>query len=146
MNDTEKLLAVEAIKQLKSRYFYHLDNKNWAAWRKEVWADDATLEVPELSDKPVTGADNIVAWTASRFKGVTATHHGHMPDIEITSGDSATGIWAMEDILRWPEDSPGPSGHTFIHGFGHYREAYVKTPKGWRIQSTRLTRLHVERR
>jgi hypothetical protein len=33
---------------------------------------------------------------------------------------------------------------TYIHGWGHYHETYVKLDVGWRILSTRLTRLRVE--
>jgi hypothetical protein len=68
-----------------------------------------------------------------------------MPDIEILSPDTAKGVWAMEDILRLPQDQPSPWGYTYLHGFGHYHETYVRRPDGWRIQSVRLTRLHVER-
>ena len=64
MTEVEKLLAIEEIKRLKSRYFRGLDTKNWDLW----------------------------------------------------------------------------------HGFGHYHETYLKTEQGWRIQSTRLTRLKVTRR
>jgi len=145
MKDIEYLLAIEEIKRLKSKYFYYLDHKDWEHWKTEVWAPEATLTVPEISEEPVRGGDTIAAWTASRFETVLATHHGHMPNIEILSPDSATGIWAMEDILRWPKDSPGPTGDTYIHGFGHYHETYVNGPAGWRIQSSRLTRLYVER-
>lgn len=145
MTDIEQLLATEAIKQLKARYFYYLDHKDWVRWRTEVWAPDATLDVPEVISEPVAGADNIVAWTASRFEKVVATHYGHMPILDFITADTATGLWAMEDILRWPDNSPGPDGYTFIHGYGHYHETYLRTSEGWRIKSTRLTRIYVER-
>lgn len=145
MNDLAKLLAIEEIKKLKARYFYYLDHKDWVRWKSEIWAADSSLEVPEILTEPVRGADNIVAFTVSRFETVSATHHGHMPIIEVLSMDSATGIWAMEDILRWPVGSPGPAGYTLIHGYGHYHETYAREAAGWRIKSSRLTRLHVER-
>lgn len=145
MDDIQSLLAIEAIKRLKARYFYYLDHKDWARWKAEIWAPDAALYVPEVLDEPVVGVDAIVAWTVSRFGDVIATHYGHMPDIEILSPDSATGIWAMEDILRWLDDAPGPGGYSHIHGYGHYHETYEKLDSGWRIKSTRLSRLHVER-
>ena len=34
--------------------------------------------------------------------GATTVHHGHMPEIEITSDSTATGIWALHDIVIWP--------------------------------------------
>ena len=39
-------------------------------------------------------------------------HHGHMPDIEITSPTTAKGIWAMEDKLRFAD---GTALHPHIH-------------------------------
>ena len=144
MTDLEKLLAIEEIKRLKSKYFYYLDHKNWAAWKAEVWAPDARLETPEVGGD-VVGADNIVAWVSERAGNQNSTHHGHMPDIEILSDDSAKAVWAMEDILRLPKDQPSMYGYTHLHGFGHYHETYVRGPNGWRIQSTRLTRLYVEK-
>ncbi len=145
MTDVEQLLAIEEIKRLKSRYFYYLDHKDWARWKSEVWAPDASLEVPEALTEPVVGADNIISWTSRNAANQISTHHGHMPDIEILSPDTAKGVWAMEDILRLPKDSPAPGGYTYLHGFGHYHETYVRGPAGWRIKTVRLTRLYAER-
>jgi hypothetical protein len=144
MTDVERLLAIEEIKRLKSRYFYYLDHKDWARWKSEVWAPDATLEVPEVLQEPVVGIDDIVRWTSESAGNQVSTHHGHTPEIEILSPDTARGVWAMEDILRLPPDQPSAYGYTYLHGFGHYHEAYVRGPDGWRIRSVRLTRLYVE--
>ncbi|HTV96185.1 MAG TPA: nuclear transport factor 2 family protein [Steroidobacteraceae bacterium] len=144
MTDIERLIAIEEIKRLKSRYFYCLDYKDWARWKAEVWAPDAKLEVPE-ANKEVSGVDRIIEWVAQSTAHQTSTHHGHMPDIEILSQSTARGIWAMEDILRRPKDQPSEYGYTMLNGFGHYHETYVRLAAGWRIKSTRLTRLHVEK-
>jgi hypothetical protein len=143
MTDVEKLLAIEEIKRVKSKYFYGLDHKDWDFWRREVWAADARLIVPEASVEAV-GIDEIIAYTSQATADQVSVHHGHMPDIEITSADTATGTWAMEDRLYRTKAHPLADGSTFLHGFGHYRETYVLTPQGWRIASTRLTRLRVE--
>ena len=71
---------------------------------------------------------------------VNTVHHGHMPEIDILSDTEATGIWAMEDKLWWPEGAP----LTAMHGYGHYHERYVRTDDGWRIARTTLTRLRVD--
>ena len=142
MTDIEKLLAIEEIKKLKAKYFFYFDAKDWAKWKAEVWAPDARLDVPE-SGVCYDGVDNLIAWASKMAGKQVSTHHGHMPIIDITSDTTATGIWAMEDILRRAKDDPLPGNVTLLHGFGHYHEQYVKLPQGWRIKSTRLTRQHV---
>lgn len=145
MTDIERLLAIEEIKRLKSKYFYCLDHKDWATWKTDVFASDASLYVPEAQAEPFVGIDRIISWVSASAADQVSVHHGHMPCIEICSPDTATGIWAMEDILRLPKDRPSPYGYTYLHGFGHYHETYVRGSAGWRIKTTRLTRLYVER-
>ena len=145
MTDLERLLAIEEIKRLKAIYFYCLDYKDWERWKREVWAPDASLHVPEARDEPWVGIDTIIEWVSHSAGNQISVHHGHMPEIEILSDTTARGIWAMEDRLRLPPDQPSPMGFTYLHGLGHYHETYVKLAQGWRIQSTKLTRLYVER-
>jgi hypothetical protein len=109
-----------------------------------VFAPDASLHVPESREEAYVGVDNIIAWVSASTGDQVSVHHGHMPNIQICSADSATGIWAMEDRLYRSKEQPLPSGHTYLHGFGHYHETYVRGHTGWRIKSTRLTRLRVE--
>jgi hypothetical protein len=144
MTDLERLLAIEEIKQLKARYFCGLDHKDWTLWRDEVWAPDAELHVPEHRPEPFAGADTIIAWVSASTADQVSVHHGHMPIITLTGPDTATGVWAMEDRLYRSREHPLESGHNYLHGFGHYRESYVKLAAGWRIKSSQLTRLRVE--
>lgn len=144
MTDLERLMAIEDIKRLKSRYFYYLDHKDWQGWKREVFAPDISMDVPEALAEPLVGVDTIVEWVAANAGNQVSVHHGHMPDIEILSEREARGVWAMEDTLRLPKDDPALLGYTYLHGYGHYHETYTKRPEGWRIQSTRLTRLYVE--
>jgi hypothetical protein len=141
----DTILAIEQIKRLKARYFYHLDHQNWTGWKRDVFAPDATMDVPGLTTETLRGVDNIIAWVAGRASGQRSVHHGHMPDIEILSADRAKATWAMEDILFKSPEQAERLGYRYLHGFGHYHETYVRLPVGWRIESTRLTRLYVER-
>ena len=84
--------------------------------------------------------DSFMAMLEQSIGDVTTVHHGHMPEITLTSDTTATGIWAMEDKLWWPEGSP----ITHLHGYGHYHETYEKGPDGWRIKTLKLTRLRVD--
>jgi len=130
-----QLLDLEGIKQLKARYFRAIDTKQWDDFGK-VFARDAVMEVPEV-DMTKTGRDEIVAFVSTALTGARTVHHGHMPEIDLTSGTTATGVWAMEDLLRWP--AGGPFGS--MHGWGHYHETYTKEGGSWRIQTLALTRL-----
>lgn len=144
MTEVERLLAIEEIRQLKAKYFIGIDTHDWELWRREVWAPDARLIVPELGSE-VEGRDALIAWVARQSANQISVHHGHMPIIEITSQTTATGLWAMEDRIWRPRDHPAYEDGAFILGFGHYHEDYVRLEVGWRIRSTLLTRLRVKR-
>ncbi|WP_242423801.1 nuclear transport factor 2 family protein, partial [Frankia sp. EI5c] len=58
-------------------------------------------------------------------------------EITLTSPSSATGIWAMEDRVRFPDG-------TELLGFGHYHETYAKVGGAWRISRQKLTRLRMD--
>jgi uncharacterized protein (TIGR02246 family) len=127
---------IEAIKQLKARYFRTMDAKDWAAMR-EVFADDVVMDTTAAGGRLVTGADEFVAGLTEVLAGAVTVHHGHMPEIELTSATTATGIWALHDIVIWPDGLR-------LDGYGHYHETYVKLDGRWRIQTSTLTRLHTD--
>jgi SnoaL-like domain len=145
MTDNERLMAIEAIKQLKARYFRCMDTKQWNGWN-EVFTADALMDVseerpPGSQEGPLilNGAEKIISTVSKLLEGVVTVHHGHMPEIEVTSDTTARGIWSMEDKLRWPD------GKTTLHGYGHYHETYEKAGGNWRIKTLKLTRLRVDR-
>ena len=146
MDDVTRLLAIESIRAVKARYFYGLDHKDWDMWRREVWAPDAELHVPEHRAAPYRGVEDIIAWVSQSVGDQVSVHHGHMPDIVIESETSARATWAMEDRLYRTKEYPLEDGSTYLHGFGHYRERYVRLECGWRLASSQLTRLRVEMR
>lgn len=132
---------IEAIRTLKAQYCRFLDTRDQVAWRS-LFADDlvvhldmapATFGADPQTAPPVEGADAFVAFTLGAIDGVATMHHVHTPEIELTSGDSATGIWAMEDWLVFPNG-------TELRGAGHYHETYRKIDGHWRITSLHLTR------
>jgi SnoaL-like protein len=136
----QRLLDIEAIKQLKARYFRCMDQKDWDGWR-EVFARDAVLEVPE-ANMVTNGRDEIVAGVSALLEGARTVHHGHMPEIDVTGADTGRGTWAMFDYVEWP---PGPGGDRVgLQGYGHYVEEYVREDGEWRISRSRLVRLRVD--
>ncbi len=125
---------LEAIKQLKARYFRLMDTKQWDAWR-DVFTEDAVLQASPDPEERFVGRDEIVAKVSSLLEDAVTVHHGHMPEIEI-HGDIATGIWAMDDFVDMPQ--------LVLHGWGHYHEEYARQDGRWRIRRSRLTRLRLD--
>ena len=142
MNSVGRLHDLEAIKQLKARYFRTLDTKQWVAWR-EVFTDDARFEGTR---RQFSGPDDFCAATAGWLEHAVTVHHGHMPEIVFTGPDSARGIWAMFDFVEFSceQKSGGPYGGRGFVGYGHYEEEYRRLADAWKISLLRLTRLRVD--
>ncbi|HEX4219032.1 MAG TPA: nuclear transport factor 2 family protein [Acidimicrobiales bacterium] len=127
---------IEAIKQVKARYCRTMDTKDWAAMRR-VFTDDVTMDTTSSGGGVVTGADDFLTFLVGVIGDVVTVHQCHTPEIELTTATTATGIWAMEDMLRWPDGSE-------MHGYGHYHETYEAHDGDWRISSSTLTRLRTD--
>jgi uncharacterized protein (TIGR02246 family) len=127
---------VEAIRQLKARYFRTMDTKDWAGMRR-VFTEDVVIDTSEAGGSIVTGADEFMTFLQEALGGAVTVHQGHMPEIELTSDTTATGVWALNDIVIFPNG-------VRLDGYGHYHEVYEKGPDGWRISSSKLTRLHTD--
>jgi uncharacterized protein (TIGR02246 family) len=135
-----QLADIEAIKQLKARYFRLMDQKRWDEWAM-VFSTDAHLVVPEGAVDE-RGREAVVASVSGVLEGVRTVHHGHMPEIEITGPDTATGTWAMFDYVEFPASPDG--GRVGLQGYGHYTEEYVREDGAWRIASLHLSRLRID--
>jgi uncharacterized protein (TIGR02246 family) len=127
---------IEAIKQLKARYFRTMDTKDWAAMR-QVFADDVVMDTTASGGGVVTGADDFMAFLQETLSGAVTVHHGHMPEITLTSDATAAGVWALHDEIVWPDG-------TTMRGDGHYHETYVLAGGEWKIRSSTLTRLRMD--
>lgn len=158
MTDLETLIAIEAIRRLKARYFRCLDTKDWEGLQT-VFTPDAVIDTSEANSphdakgKPIIrngvkppppdqewiikGTKRWIDKLAPILEDVATVHHGHMSEIDILSPTSARGIWAMEDVLRWPMDQ------RTLQGYGHYHETYRCADGDWRIASLKLTRLWI---
>ena len=79
------------------------------------------------------GVDNFVPMVMGGLETVATMHHCHTPEIMLTSATTATGIWAMEDLLIFADGRE-------LHGAGHYHETYEKRDGSWRIKTLHLTR------
>jgi hypothetical protein len=130
---------IEAIKRLKAAYFRTIDTKDWEGLRA-LMAPEVTVDVSADGAGVFEGVDAFLEMLVPTLRDVVTVHHGHMPEIDITSPTTASGTWAMEDVLRFPPEV----GLGELHGWGHYHETYEKAGGGWRFRSIRLTRLRLD--
>lgn len=133
MDDAAALLEIEAIKQLKARYCRYLDTKDCEAWRG-IFSEDFLSDTSQAGGKVIRGADDFVAFTRKSLGNRATAHQVHAPEIELTSATTARGIWALEDVVRFPLGLN-------LHGYGHYFETYEKIDGQWHLTSSTLTRL-----
>lgn len=136
----DDLVEIEKLRQLKARYFMYMDQKRWEEWAN-VFCEDVTIDTTQDNSPILHGRQAFYEFLPPILEGVKTSHHGHSPIIELTGPDSATGIWAMEDMLWFPEGSP----RRHLWGVGWYFEKYRKDPDGeWRILELKLRRIRVE--
>jgi hypothetical protein len=150
MNDLERLIAVEAIKHAKARYFRGVDTGDLELVRG-VLTEDCVLDYTGCCTDPSTGHDFLpqlntvrrghAPWTSNGGeRTLVSVHHVYSSEIEFIDDDTANAIWSMSDRLYFPPGAP----YSTIFGFGHYHETYAKVDGSWKIQTLRLERLRVE--
>jgi hypothetical protein len=131
LSDIERLVAIEDIKQLKSRRDRAVDMKDWATLESLHAPDHKSISEYATWNT----AAEMVANISHNHARMTATlHHSHTPDITIQSRTKASGIWAMEDNDYWMQ---GDEEH-WLRGFGFYYETYEKRDGRWVFTSREL--------
>jgi hypothetical protein len=81
-----------------------------------------------------SAAANVVAFVRKTVESLITVHHGHMPEVEVLSPTTASAIFAMEDLIWWPEGSRRKT----LHGWGHYHETYEKVEGKWLIKTLKF--------
>jgi ketosteroid isomerase-like protein len=138
LSDLERLVELEAIRDMKARRDHAVDQKDWATYTA-LHSDDYTAM--SISAEPIVGGQAAAAQLAIQLANVTTVHHCHTPVIEFQDRTHATGVWAMEDNLFWTRNGE----KQWLRGFGFYHETYVKGEDGqWRFSYRRLDRTHAE--
>ena len=129
------LEAIELIKQLKGRYFRGIDTCD-IELLKTVFTEDAEAYFKggdyEFS---LHGMAELEAFYIKSFTPKTfGMHHGHHPEITV-DGDTATGIWYLQDVFINLHDN------TTLLGSALYEDRYKKVNGEWRIAYTGYKRL-----
>jgi uncharacterized protein (TIGR02246 family) len=132
------LLEIEAIRQLKYRYFRFLDQKRWDDLR-ELFVEEATCAYASGA-YAYQGRDAIVGFLVKALDRPTmlTAHHGHHPEIELTGPDTARGTWAFEDVVIDTQHE------ITIRGAAFYEDEYVRRDGEWRLRHTGYVRTFEE--
>jgi SnoaL-like domain len=133
-------VELEAIRRLKYAYFRTLDLKQFDELGA-LLTEDATAAY-EDGRTTLSGRDAIVSWLdrALGDPGRITEHHGHHPEIDLTSDTTATGTWYLQDRVIVPAYDLEIAGTAF------YEDRYRRTPEGWKIAHTGYTRVFEEHR
>lgn len=117
---------LEQIRQLKYRYLRTLDLKRWEEFA-DCFVADATGDYAGLV---FDSRDALVGFMREHMgSGLISMHHAHHPEIAV-DGDTATGVWYLEDRVLVPEQ------RFVLEGAAFYSDRYVRTDDGWRIAHT----------
>jgi uncharacterized protein (TIGR02246 family) len=134
----EDLVEFEQIKRLKYRYLRCLDQKLWEELA-ECFEPDATASYgggAYVRD----GREAILEFISTSMGATTmlTSHRCHHPEIDLDGPDSATGTWALEDVVIMTDVD------LTIQGAAFYTDRYVKRDGTWRIAHTGYLRTYEE--
>lgn len=134
-----RLEDIEAIAQLKYRYWRFLDTKQFDALA-ELFVPEATC-CYSSGKYEFSGRDAIMRFlreSLSRERGSVTIHHGHHPEIALTGPDTATATWALYNYMYNEKENRG------IRIGAYYDDRCVRTAAGWRFQHIGYTSLFYE--
>ena len=132
------LQELEAIKRLKYKYLRCLDEKQWDEMA-ECFTDDATVAYGD-GKFSFSGRERIMGFLRDALgpHSRITSHRVQQPEIDFTGPATATGVWALDDVVIDTES------RSVIRGAAFYRDEYVKVGGQWRIKSTGYRRLFEE--
>jgi hypothetical protein len=136
-----RLEAIEEIRNLKARYFRCMDLKLWDEL-PSVFTSDMQVVTPAGEIYSNSG-ELYAAGLKHSLQDAVSCHQGLTGEIEIIDESHARAIWAMQDVIEWPDRHPR-QGWKSILGRGHYHETYRIEDGAWRIATLMLTRLRLD--
>ncbi len=130
-----RLEAIEAIRQLKHRYFRACDTKQVALMR-ECFAD-GPMHIDYGAVGIFSHRDDLVALFSKVgcHPHMVEMHHGQNPEISIHGPDFASGTWGLFYYLINTQEQ------TLTQLGGFYEDEYRREGEAWRISRT-VFRVH----
>jgi len=133
----DDLREIEAIKRLKAKYFRCCDLHLFDEL-EECFTENVVARY-HSGQYAFDGRDALMRFLRAAFAPTMLTvHHGHTPEIELTSPTTAVGIWAMQDICI------DVAAGTTLRGAGYYRDEFVKVDDQWKIKLISDDRIYAE--
>lgn len=135
--DIQRLMDIEAIKQLKHAYFRCIDTSNIDELASIFHQDVDVHFVGGTYEWTLQGRAQYIDSIKHSFHKESIGHHnGHMPEIQILSETEATGIWYLADNM-WMLNHKH-----FTTGTAIYWDRYLKVDGQWLIRETNYERLY----
>ncbi|MEO9329036.1 nuclear transport factor 2 family protein [Gordonia aurantiaca] len=134
----EELANIEAIKQLKYRYWRACDAKDVEGFRccfirKGARIDYGPLGTFDDAAPMVKVFEHVALHKVDGQYAIFDMHHGHHPSITLTSDTTATGRWTLE----FRQINLIDSSETVMTG--EYDDEYLVESGEWKISASRLT-------
>ena len=153
VTDLERLVAIDAIRDLMARYVRYADHKDWRDLAN-TFLPDATFTSYDTEGNvfaEMRGRADIVARSrAFRRLPETSIHHLFSYEVEVTSPTTATGVFSMADTVIRPDDEPlvpdetGVKPFRTLRGAGHYHARYERVDGDWFIAELKQSRVRLE--
>lgn len=135
--DIQRLMDIEAIKQLKHAYFRCIDTANMEELAS-LFHDDVSVHFKGGSyEWKIQGKKDYLASIGKSFsRESVGQHNAHHPEIQMLSDTEATGLWYLADnmwILKYNRKT---------HGTALYWDRYLKVDGKWLIKDTSYERIY----
>ena len=143
MNAIDKLLTIEAIKQLKYAYLRAVDLKLWDEL-EGLLTEDVTSSYDD-GEYSFNGRAAVMEFLRSSLGSnkIITKHQVHHPEIRIADdGQTASGVWYLTDAvisMLGPEDK-----HINLTGTAFYHDDYVLVNGEWKISDIGYRRVYEE--
>jgi hypothetical protein len=135
--DLQRLMDMEAIKQLKYAYFRCIDTANLEELGTLFHNDVSVHFIGGSYEWKLEGREEYLANVGVSFSNQSIGHHnGHHPEIQMLSDSEATAIWYLADNM-WILNHKA-----FTTGTALYSDRYLKVDGRWLIKDTYYERLY----
>src|ERR1700761_8257223 len=133
----ERLEAESACQRLVYEYLRALDSNDWDGLAN-CFVERGVLARPMQPEQLIEGRDAIRASMQARPKGLMTRHLATNVMIDVTSGNSATGVTTLVMIGCTPaENAKPPFGSDGPLYFGEFRDRFAREAGQWKFLERR---------